>query len=101
MFLPKMVILLKVLNDRALNTATMVMRVAVIKMALPRDILYSSIMKVMGISLNEMVEVSEAKNTSRKNSKAQTYPPDTEALYLKLPGFRRMKPILTDTATRL
>ena len=66
---------LNVLNDKALRTAMIVIKTAVMAIAFPREILYSSIMKVMGISLNEIVEVIEAKNSRRKNNVAQIEPP--------------------------
>ena len=71
MFLPHNLMSSSTLNDRAARTARANVNSAVHAMARGRDILCSSIMKVMGISLNEMVEVNEAKNTSRKNSSAQ------------------------------
>ena len=66
---------LKVLKDKALSTATIVIKVAVTAMAFMREILYSSIKKAMEISLSEIVDVIDAKNNKIKKRTAQMVPP--------------------------
>ena len=83
MFLPHSLTSSSTLNDKAAIVASTKVNRAVQLIARGRDNLRSSMRKVMGISLNEMVEVNEAKNTSRKNSNAHTYPP---VICWKIPG---------------
>ena len=71
------------LNDKAATVARATVNNAVQAMARGRDRLCSSMRKVMGISLNEIVEVNEAKNTNTKNSSAHRYPP---VICWKMPG---------------
>ena len=72
MFLPNNLTSSSTLNDNAANVAKMNVNRAAQLIAIGRDSLCSSMRKVMGISLNEMVDVNEAKNTNRKKSSAHT-----------------------------
>ena len=67
-FLSMMLTPLSTLNERALTTAITKVMPATISVALLREVLNSSEMKVMGISLNEMVLVSAAKMSNTKNN---------------------------------
>ena len=65
-FLSMMLTPLSTLNERALTTAITKVMPATISVALLREVLNSSEMKVMGISLNEMVLVRAAKKSNTK-----------------------------------
>ena len=67
-FLSMMLTPLSTLNERALTTAITKVMPATISVALLREVLNSSEMKVMGISLNEMVLVRAAKMSNTKNN---------------------------------
>ena len=75
MFKPNTVTDFSTLNDRAHSTASDPTTAAVTQIAFRREKLRSSMRNVIKISLSEMVDVSDAKNSSTKNRMAQTYPP--------------------------
>ena len=63
------------LNDSAHNEPNTMAMIVLSHVAFLRDMLCSSVKNVMKISLIEMVDVIEAKNSSTKNANDQKYPP--------------------------
>lgn len=66
---------LRTLNDRAHSEPKTIAIIVFIAVALFLVILYSSVKKVIEISLMEIVDVMDAKKSSIKNAADQKYPP--------------------------